>query len=266
MRRQNFHLPTLAPGEPFPAVDTAWGPESPACGLLAMGGKLDVATLRNAYANAIFPWFSEGQPILWWSTDPRMVLDVAQFKLHRSLKQTLKKFIEDSCCEIRIDTAFERVINACAQSQRVGPPGQQADPQSDDRPGTWIVDEMVKPYCELHQAGLAHSVETWVNGELVGGLYCVALGAAVFGESMFSLQPNGSKIALAALVCLCRRQGIRLIDCQQNTSHLSSLGAAEMPRARFQAHVKTSSLQVAPKWKFEPLYWHELLNSRAAGT
>lgn len=266
MRRQKFNLPTLAPGEPFPAVDTAWGPESPACGLLAMGGKLDVATLCNAYAQAIFPWFSEGQPILWWSTDPRMVLDVAHFRLHRSLRQTLKKFIDDPRCEIRIDTAFSRVIRACAQSQRDGPPGQQAQDERDEKPGTWIVDEMLKAYCELHRAGFAHSIETWVNGELVGGLYCVALGTAVFGESMFSWQPNASKIALAALVCLCRRQGIRLIDCQQNTAHLASLGAAEMPRAKFQAHVKSSSVQRPAQWQFDPIYWGELMNSRAAGT
>ena len=266
MRRQKFQLHTLAPGEPFPPVHTAWGPDSPACGLLAMGGKLDVATLCNAYANAIFPWFSIGQPILWWSTDPRMVLDVAQFRLHRSLKQTLKKFIADTRCEIRIDTSFERVITACAQSQRSGPPGQPPERHDRDKPGTWIVDEMIQAYCELHRAGFAHSVETWVNGELVGGLYCVALGTAVYGESMFSLQANASKIALAALVCVCRKNGIKLIDCQQNTAHLSSLGALEMPRAMFQAHVKTSSLEAPAQWKFEPLYWDELMNSRAAGT
>ena len=195
-----------------------------------------------------------------------MVLEVAQFKLHRSLKQTLKRFINDPRCEIRIDTAFERVISACALSLRDGPPGHPVQLQGGEKPDTWIVEEMVQAYSELHRAGFAHSVETWVNGELVGGLYCVSLGAAVFGESMFSVQPNGSKIALAALVCLCRKNGIRLIDCQQNTSHLSSLGAVEMPRAMFQAHVKTSSIQAPAQWKFEPLYWHELMNSRAAGT
>ena len=210
-------------------------------------------TLLRAYSSGIFPWFSEGQPILWWSTDPRMVLQVSEFKLRRSLKQALQRFRRESRCEIRIDTAFEQVINACAQSLRGS--------SMADAPGTWIVPDMVKAYVALHQAGLAHSVETWVNGQLVGGLYCVALGKAVFGESMFSVQTDASKIALAALVCFCRKQGIPMIDCQQNTGHLASLGALEMARSVFLAHVKINAIEPAPAWRFEDLYWQELLTS-----
>ncbi len=255
MPPKRYLLPQLLPGQDFPDVDEAWGPDSPACGLLATGGALDVATLQNAYLHGIFPWFSDDQPILWWSTDPRMTLQVSQFKLRRSLKQVLHKFANDAHCEIRIDSAFERVINACANSARGSPTGEAA--------GTWIVSDMVKAYVALHRAGFAHSVETWVNGQLVGGLYCVALGRAVFGESMFSAQTDASKIALAALVCFCRRHGIEMIDCQQNTPHLASLGATEMPRSVFLEHVKTSATQPSPAWQFQPLYWQELLTPKA---
>lgn len=258
MSRQHLHLPQLAPGEPFPDVGKAWGPQSPACGLLAAGGRLDVPTLLRAYSSGIFPWFSDGQPILWWSTDPRMVLDVSQFKLRRSLKQALQRFMRDGKCEIRIDSAFAQVIAACAQSLRGSSLAES--------PGTWIVPDMVTAYLALHRAGFAHSVETWVDGKLVGGLYCVALGQAVFGESMFSLQTDASKIALAALICFCRHHGIQLIDCQQNTGHLASLGAAEMARSAFLAHVKTNAAQPAPLWHFDNLYWHELIPSTALPT
>lgn len=251
MPRKTLQLPQLQPGEAFPPVDQAWGPNSPACGLLAAGGQLDVPTLVRAYGSGIFPWFSEGQPILWWSTDPRMVLDVRQFKLRRSLRQALQRFRRDAGCEIRFDSAFEQVITACAQTQR----GEVAGNTS----GTWIVPDMINAYRALHRAGHAHSVETWVNGKLVGGLYCVALGKAVFGESMFSVQTDASKIALAALVCFSRHHGIQLIDCQQNTSHLASLGAQEMTRLAFLAHVKISAAQPAPAWRFDDLYWQELL-------
>ena len=137
-------------------------------------------TLRSAYATAVFPWFSDGQPILWWSPDPRMVLTTSNFRLHRSLKKTLVHFLDNADCEIRFDTAFTQVIEACATTQRRG------------QPGTWIVPAMVEAYAGLHQAGLAHSVETWVHGELVGGLYCVSLGKAVFGESMFARRTDSA--------------------------------------------------------------------------
>jgi leucyl/phenylalanyl-tRNA--protein transferase len=250
-------LPWLAPDDRFPPVRQAWGADSPAPGLLAAGGQLDVPTLCSAYSQGIFPWFSEGQPILWWSPDPRMTLDVAQFRLHRSLQKTLTAFRHPrntGTCEIRFDSAFDQVIQHCATSVRAG------------QGGTWIVPDMVRAYQALHCAGFAHSIETWVNGQLVGGLYCVALGKAVFGESMFTTQPDASKIALAALVCFCKSQGIRTIDCQQNTRHLASLGASEISRAAFLEQVQAGLPEPAPTWAFDPLYWRELLPSRALDT
>jgi len=246
-----LQLPWLAPGEAVPPAGSAWGPEDPVPGLLAAGGALDVDSLLQAYRGGVFPWFSEGQPILWWSPDPRMTLTVARFRLHRSLVRTLRRFIADARCEIRIDHRFETVIAACSQVPR---PGQS---------GTWIVPEMIEAYLRLHRAGHAHSVETWIDGELAGGLYCVGVGRAVFGESMFALRPDASKIALAALVAFCRHHGIAMIDCQQNTAHLASLGAAEMPRADFVAQVARVRDEAPPAWRFEPLYWSELLPTRS---
>jgi leucyl/phenylalanyl-tRNA--protein transferase len=239
-------VPWLTPGEAFPPVNQAWGPLAPAPGLLAAGGALDVDSLLRAYQRGIFPWFSSGQPILWWSTDPRMVLHVDAFRLHRSLKKTTMAFAGNNRAEVRFDTHFSDVIRACSGSPR---PGQS---------GTWIVPEMVRAYEALHQAGHAHSVETWINGQLVGGLYCVAIGRAVFGESMFTRVPDASKIALAALVCFCRVHGIPLVDCQQNTAHLASLGAREMPRSAFCAQVALHAAQPGPVWQFDPLYWNAL--------
>ena len=247
-----FPLTWLAPGQDFPAADQSWGEDSPAPGLLAAGGVLDVATLCRAYAQGIFPWFSKGQPILWWSPDPRMVLQVEEFRLHPSFRKTLRKFRKAPECEIRFDSAFEQVINACATSTRAG------------QASTWILPEMVSAYCALHHAGFAHSVETWVQGRLVGALYCVALGKSVFGESMFSEASEASKIALAALVCFCRHHGIRQIDCQQNTRHLASLGAREMARDLFVQQVAAGLTQPAPDWHFETLYWDELLHPTPA--
>jgi leucyl/phenylalanyl-tRNA--protein transferase len=244
-------LPQLGAGEAFPPVDEPHELSIEMPGLVAVGGALDVATLKRAYSQGIFPWFSEGQPILWWSTDPRMVLRVADFKVQPSFKKTLKKFVKGFNgaidCEVRMDTAFEQVINTCAATKR------------DGQRGTWIVQQMVSAYITLHKAGFAHSVETWVNGKLVGGLYCVNIGSAVFGESMFSHAADGSKIALAALVCFCKANGIEMIDCQQNTAHLASLGAKEMPRSEFVNTVKARVNQLMPVWQFTPQLWQELL-------
>ncbi|MFC5497346.1 leucyl/phenylalanyl-tRNA--protein transferase [Caenimonas terrae] len=242
-----MNLPWLEPGDPFPPPDSAWDADQPAPGLLAAGGALDVDSLHRAYRRGIFPWFSDGQPILWWSTDPRMVLFTAEFKLHRSLRKTLTRFAADPRCEIRVDSAFDRVIGACASSDR---PGQS---------GTWIVPAMVEAYKQFHAAGHVHSVETWIDGELAGGLYCVSIGQAVFGESMFTRVPDASKIALAALVAICRHEGIGLIDCQQNTQHLASMGAREIRRSDFVATVAQKALLPPPRWRFEPVYWSELL-------
>lgn len=243
-----MNLPWLAPGEPFPDASRAWDAAQPAPGLLAAGGSLDVDSLHRAYSHGIFPWFGEGQPILWWSTDPRMVLLPAEFRLHRSLRKTIARLRANPGFEIRIDSDFEQVIRACAGSDR---PGQN---------GTWIVPQMVRAYLAFHRAGFAHSVETWLDGELVGGLYCVAIGHAVFGESMFTREPDASKVALAALVAFCRRFGVPQVDCQQNTRHLASLGARELPRRTFVAEVARAIRQPPLAWRFEPVYWDELLS------
>lgn len=241
-------LPLLAPGDPFPALDAAWPAQSDAPGLLAAGGALDVPTLRAAYARTIFPWFSPGEPVLWWSPDPRMVLHVANFRLHRSLRRVLMRFCAQPGCEIRVDTAFDEVMAACAHARRAG------------QRGTWIGPAMRQAYGQLHRAGHAHSVETWINGELAAGLYCVALGQAVFGESMFTRVTDGSKIALAALVALCRAQGLPLIDCQQNTAHLAFMGAREMPRAEFARQVAHLAAQPEASWRFKTVYWNAVLS------
>jgi len=178
------------------------------------------------------------------------VLQVADFRLHRSLRKPLARFADTPGCEVRIDHDFGAVIEACSRSPRTG------------QSGTWIVPDMVRAYTDLHRAGHAHSVETWIDGKLAGGLYCVALGRAVFGESMFTRRPDASKIALAALVSLCRRFGVQMIDCQQNTAHLASLGAREMPRRRFVAHVAHARREDGPQWRFDPVYWTEILSAR----
>ena len=245
-------LPWLSPQDPFPPTSCSWGPDSPAPGLLAAGGSLEVGRLLSAYRQGIFPWFSSGQPILWWSPDPRMVLHVAEFRLRRSLRKVLQRFCATPGCEVRIDSDFPAVIRACAQTPRAG------------QSGTWIVPPMVAAYEALHAAGHAHSVETWVDGRLVGGLYCVAIGRAVFGESMFAHATDASKIALAALVGLCRHQGVALIDCQQNTSHLASLGAREIPRAEFMLHVQLAQAEPPCDWRMQYVYWNALLSSPQA--
>jgi len=242
-------LPWLGPDDPFPPPEHAWGEDTPAPGLLAAGGVLDARHLRDAYAQGIFPWFSEGQPVLWWSTAPRMVLHVAEFKLHRSLRRTLQHFRAAADCEIRIDSDFSAVIQSCSATARAG------------QSGTWIVPAMVRAYEELHAQGYAHSVETWKAGRLVGGLYCIGIGRAVFGESMFAHATDASKIALGALVALCRHEGVELIDCQQNTRHLASLGAREIPREAFLQHIAQAQKAPSVAWKFDPVYWNALLPS-----
>lgn len=240
-------LEWLEPGQDFPAPENAWGPADPAPGLLAAGGMLDVSTLVRAYSQGIFPWYSAGQPILWWTTDPRMVLQPEAFRLHRSLRKTLSKLLAGQRLEIRIDHSFERVIRACAHTPR------------DGQDGTWILPAMVQAYCRLHAAGHAHSVEAWIDGELAGGLYCVNLGGMVFGESMFSRQSDASKITLAALVAMAKHCALPLIDCQQNTPHLASLGGELMPRSAFLRQVKRLTALPTPRWQFDPVYWNVLL-------
>lgn len=240
-------LTWLELGTPLPPSDTAWGPHTDAPGLLAAGGDLSIASLQAAYAQGAFPWFSNDQPILWWSPDPRMVLEPAHFRLHRSLRKTLSRFVHASGCAILFNSAFASVIQHCALTPRQG------------CTDTWIVPPMRQAYLALHQAGLAHSVETWIDGRLEGGLYCVCLGQAVFGESMFSLRTDASKIALAALVAFCRAHHIEWIDCQQNTPHLASLGARPLERSNFLQKIETARQQTSVEWQFKPLYWQHLL-------
>ena len=232
---------------PLPPSHLAMGPGSEAPGLLAVGGSVTPQRLAEAYRCGIFPWYSPGEPPLWWSPDPRMVLPVDSFKMAPSLRKTLRRFIRDPRCEVRIDSAFSAVIQACAATPREG------------QAGTWIAAEIIAAYTAWHAAGAAHSVETWVNGELVGGLYGVGLGRMFFGESMFSHRTDASKIALAALVAFCRAHGIGLIDCQQHTSHLASLGAREIPRERFEAHLRQAVDAPAPTaWSYHPDLWQQL--------
>ncbi len=232
---------------PLPPVRLALGPDSDAPGLLAAGGSVTPARLEEAYRMGVFPWFSPGQPALWWSPDPRMVLPVADFRLSHTLKKTLRRFIRSPVHEVRIDSVFRRVMEACAATPREG------------QNGTWIVPEIVDAYVAWHGAGRAHSVETWMDGELVGGLYFVAIGRMFFGESMFSHRSDASKIALAALVAFSRRQGVTLIDCQQNTGHLASLGAQEIPRADFEEHLsRTSGEPRIANWSYDASMWREL--------
>ncbi len=206
-------------------------------GLVAIGGDLEVPTLLHAYRQGMFPWFSEGEPILWWSLDPRMVLRVQDFKFHRSLKRVVNKLLANNTGSVRFDTAFADVIHACATTPR------------DGQNGTWISPAMQEAYCRLHEAGYAHSVETWMDGKLVGGLYCVAIGRAVFGESMFAHRPDASKIALAALVDFCYKNDVVAIDCQQNTRHLASMGAREIGRDEFLRWIHDAQHHAPLDWK-----------------
>lgn len=186
-------------------------------GLIAIGGDLSPARLLNAYRHGIFPWFSEDEPILWWSPDPRMVLFPETLKISHSLKKTIKKEIFD----IQFNTNFSAVMSACSQTPRHG------------QGGTWITDNMIEAYCELHKAGFAISAESWQNGALVGGCYGVKIGKMFYGESMFHHVTDASKVAFVHLVEYLKKQGVGLIDCQMKTAHLASFGAKEIPRAEF---------------------------------
>jgi leucyl/phenylalanyl-tRNA--protein transferase len=186
-------------------------------GLLAAGGDLSVESLVTAYSQGIFPWYDKHSPILWWSPDPRLVLFPSRFKISDSLKQRIRK----GKYEVKTDCYFEAVVGHCAETRRKG------------ERETWITDEMKKAYIALHHEGLAHSFETWYEDELAGGLYGVSLGRAFFGESMFHLKTDASKIAMAALVKWSLDHDFHFIDAQQSTSHLKSLGAEEIERTKF---------------------------------
>lgn len=221
-------IPLLGPTDPFPPVHHALDDPN---GLLAAGGGLGVARLIEAYAHGIFPWFSAGDPVLWWCPDPRMVLEVDRLHVSRSLRRRLRK----RDYQVTADRAFGDVLAGCASPRT----RRLIDGRSGAREGgTWLVPAMVRAYERLHQTGAAHSIEVWMEGRLAGGVYGVALGRMFFGESMFSRRTDGSKIALAYLAAQLRRWSFPMIDCQMRTSHLASLGAHDMPRRQFVALVE----------------------------
>ena len=227
----------LGQNTPFPAVEQAL--QNPN-GLLAAGGTLSTERLLDAYRRGIFPWFNAGEPILWWSPDPRMVLVPGEFKISRSLRKTLAK----KNYQVRSDSAFEQVMRACAA------------PRGGDT-ATWIHEDMVAAYTGLHRLGIAHSVEVWDHHHLGGGIYGVSIGRIFFGESMFSRVTDGSKIALAHLAAQLQRWNYGLIDCQMSTAHLATLGAREISRKEFMLLLKELIHYPQPltQWRFD----HELI-------
>ena len=239
-------VPWLRADDPFPPLEHALGPASGAAGLLAATGELSAQRLLDAYRCGIFPWYSNGQPVLWWSPDPRMVLRPDRFHVTKSFAKTLRHVLRDDAWEIRVDAHFTDVMRACARAPRIG------------QDGTWITPEIIAAYSTLHRQGLAHSVEAWYEGRRVGGLYGVALGTMFFGESMFASRTDASKIALAALVGHLRAHGVQMIDCQQNTSHLASLGAFEIARRDFVAHLRDAVDRPAIAWRFDKTVLEEI--------
>ena len=238
-----MRLPRLGaePGSPFPPLDAALRDPD---GLLAAGGGLEPERLLNAYRQGIFPWFSPGEPILWWSPDPRVVFDTASFRLSRRFRRELR----GSDWTLGADTDFEAVMRACAQAPRSGQDG-----------GTWIGAEMLAAYTRLHQLGHAHSIEVRAGERLVGGLYGVAIGRMFFGESMFARRTDASKIALAALVAFCRAHAIETIDCQQKTVHLTSFGGREIGRNEFQRRLRDAiGRSDVADWSYDLRLWEEL--------
>jgi leucyl/phenylalanyl-tRNA---protein transferase len=218
-------IPWLDGPDPFPPVDRALRDPN---GLLAAGGDLSPQRLLEAYAHGIFPWFSDEDPLLWWSPDPRMVLFVDELHVSRSLR----KVVKSGRFAVTFDRAFAEVMAGCA------------GPRADDA-GTWITREMHEAYTLLHRLGFAHSVETWRGDRLVGGLYGVAIGRMFYGESMFARESNASKVAFVTLVRHLARWGFEMIDCQMSTDHLASLGAREIPRQEFVGRVERLVAQVA---------------------
>jgi leucyl/phenylalanyl-tRNA---protein transferase len=234
-------IPWLAPGQRFPPVANALRDPN---GLLAASRDLTVERLLSAYRHGIFPWYAAGEPVLWWSPDPRMVLRTDALRISRSFAKSVRRAAVSSMPELRVNSAFDDVMHACAAPRR-------------REGGTWITPEMIDAYGQLHRRGLAVSIEAWSDGALVGGLYGVALGRMFFGESMFSRAADASKLALAALVRILVEERVPVIDCQQNTRHLASLGAREMPRSVFLSQVAHAVEQPPIDWS---AYMHRPLN------
>ncbi len=227
-------IPFLESEDPFPPVDSALQMPN---GLLAAGADLSAERILAAYADGIFPWFSDDDPILWWSPDPRMVLYVSEVHVSRSLAKVLRA----NRFRVTLDTAFAQVVRSCAEARR-------------DHEGTWITPAMEEAYNQLAGLGYGHSVEVWKGDALVGGLYGVAIGRMFFGESMFSRVSDASKVALVRLARQFEAWGMPMIDCQMSTPHLASLGARDIPRAVFVRQIRdlVGQAPVPAPWRFDP--------------
>ena len=218
-------IPWLGPNDPFPDPRSQPDPDPEVPGLLAVRERIYSGQLERAYRSGIFPWYSDHQPVLWWSPDPRMTLNPANLKISQSLRKTIRSTLDDPSLTLRVDHDFSGVMRACATTER---PGQD---------GTWITHEIMDAYTALHEQGHAHCITLEQNQQAIGGLYCVSFGGMVFGESMFSKVRDSSKLALAALCAWCYDHRVTLIDCQQETAHLRSLGAMPIGRSEFLQHV-----------------------------
>ncbi|MGE0311062.1 MAG: leucyl/phenylalanyl-tRNA--protein transferase [Lautropia sp.] len=233
-------LTWVEPHQPLPPATRARREPN---GLLAAGRDLSAPRLLEAYGKGIFPWYSAGQPVLWWSPDPRMVVFTAEFSPSRSLRKTLRKIARPGGWTISLDRDFRAVMQACASHPR---PGQD---------GTWITPAIVDAYVDLHRMGHAHSFEVRADGALIAGLYGVSIGRMFFGESMFTRVPDGSKCAYAALVATLRSLDMPMIDCQQSTSHLASLGGRDITRVEFLDRIVDLARRPAPDWRRLTVEW-----------
>lgn len=222
---------------PNPKTDQELDPRFP--GLFAITDSLNSKRLQEAYRKGMFPWYSDDEPVMWWSLQPRMVLETNRFFVSHSLRKKIKSILSNNDWEIRIDHNFENIMRNCAKKKRP------------DQVGTWITDSIIEAYTDLHKQHQAHSIETWYQNKLVGGLYCVNLGNMVFGESMFSHETDASKLALAGLCAWAITQNIRYIDCQQETKHLASLGARPIARNEFLEWIETQIDLPSPTWQFD---------------
>ncbi len=231
----------LGAQDPFPNPQLAPDPDPSVPGLIAVSERIYPGQLSRAYQMGIFPWYSDNQPVLWWSPNPRMVLKPTDFKCHDSLKKSIRHFLDDPNKSILVNDDFAAVVRSCATTRRK------------DQDGTWITHEIMEAYAKLHEQGHAHSIAIIDGGQLIGGLYCVAFGGMVFGESMFSRQTDASKLALAALCAWCLEHSVEMIDCQQETPHLRSLGAAPVSREDFLYHLHNALKQtnIELPWIFQ---------------
>lgn len=234
-----MQLPWVHASEALPEASKALSEPN---GLVCAGIDINPGRLLEAYRKGIFPWYSEGQPVLWWSPDPRMVLFCEDFRFHRSLRKRARTLSEDSGWSLAVSADFDAVVHACARPRR----GQR---------GTWITPEVIDAYTALHRQGFAQSVELRYHNELQAGLYGVSIGRMFFGESMFTLLKDGSKLALAALVGLLKREGFTMIDCQQQTDHLALLGARPIPRKLYIEQIQDLCRREPPNWSAVELFW-----------